>query len=77
METLKIIVRGKVQGVGFRYATKKRAEELNLKCEAKNLENGDVFINAVGKEENLQKLVDWCKKGNGLAVVENIRIFKG
>lgn len=77
MEKIEIIVSGKVQGVGFRCGAKKRAEELNLECDAENLENGDVYIKAVGEKDKLQQLVDWCKEGSTSSVVENIQIVNG
>lgn len=70
----KIIVKGKVQGVSYRYYTKKKAEQLNIKGYVKNLDNGDVEIVAQG--ENIERLKEWCKEGPPLAKGSKIKAEK-
>ena len=57
MKTYKIIFKGRVQGVGFRYTARNIAKRLDLDGTVKNLENGDVevYINADG--DSLDKFV--------------------
>ena len=43
-----VLVRGRVQGVGFRWWTRARAVELGLRGVARNLVDGRVEIVAVG-----------------------------
>jgi acylphosphatase len=38
----------------------------------RNTRDGHVEILAQGKESELQKLIDWCRKGPDRAYVENI-----
>ena len=40
----KIVVRGKVQGVGFRNATWRKAMELGIRGSVRNLDDGSVEI---------------------------------
>lgn len=69
----KIIVTGLVQGVNFRYDCKKIADNLNLKGQVRNLENGDkVEIIAEGDVKDIDKLISWCKEGNIYSKVENV-----
>lgn len=60
-----IQVFGQVQGVSFRYSTQQKAEELNLAGWVKNEPNGSVKIVAEGEEKDLNKLIEWCKGGEG------------
>lgn len=69
-----IEVKGRVQGVGFRYYTKKTAEELQIAGFVKNLPNGNVYIEAEGEGEFLDLFVDWCCKGPQWARVLEILI---
>ncbi len=63
MKAVQIIVRGKVQGVGFRYYTQKKALEFDVKGFVKNQPDGSVYIEAEGKSIDLETFVDWCRKG--------------
>lgn len=72
METLSIIVTGKVQGVWFRQSTKEKALELGITGEVSNQPDGSVKIIATGTKEQLSLLIDWCKQGPPKAKVEKI-----
>jgi len=50
-------VKGRVQGVGFRWWTRARALELGLVGSATNLDDGRVEVVAEGPEQALQGLV--------------------
>ena len=54
---MKVIVKGDVQGVGFRFATKHRANELHLTGFVRNLLDGSVEIMAQGRKEDLEELL--------------------
>ena len=47
----KIVVRGKVQGVGFRAATRRKAMELGIRGAVRNLDDGSVEILASATDE--------------------------
>ncbi|PIN86658.1 acylphosphatase [Candidatus Woesearchaeota archaeon CG10_big_fil_rev_8_21_14_0_10_44_13] len=70
----KIIVSGRVQGVFFRYTTKKTARNLGLKGYAKNLDDGTVEVVAQGNKDDLDRLVDFCRKGPLLARVDDVNV---
>jgi acylphosphatase len=67
-----ITVKGKVQSVSYRFATLNQALKLNLTGYVKNLPNGDVFIEAEGNEEKINKLIAWCYVGPPLAEVTEV-----
>jgi acylphosphatase len=72
MRTISIIVSGKVQGVWYRQSTKEKSITLGITGEVKNLPDGRVFIIATGIKEQLNKLVEWCRKGPEKAWVREI-----
>ena len=71
---ISILIKGQVQGVFFRYETKKEAEKLELTGWVKNNNDGTVEVLAEGDKVNLEKLVEWCKSGPDSARVENVEI---
>ncbi len=58
-----IRVSGKVQGVFFRASAKQWADDFSIKGSVKNERNGDVYIEAEGDEEALNKFIAWCRVG--------------
>lgn len=71
---IKIVVKGYVQGVGFRYFIARTANELRLNGYVKNNFNGDVEIYAEGRKEFLEELAKKAKLGPSHAHVDNIKI---
>jgi acylphosphatase len=61
--SVKIIVSGRVQGVGFRYYIARIADEMGLTGYAKNLFTGEVEIAAEGRKEFLDILIEKAKEG--------------
>lgn len=53
-----VFVRGRVQGVGFRWWTRARALELGLAGHARNTADGRVEVVAEGRPAPLQRLLD-------------------
>jgi acylphosphatase len=69
---IKIKVFGYVQGVFFRYTTRKVARKLGLKGFVKNLPDGSVYIEAEGPYDKLIELLDFSKRGPKQAQVEEV-----
>ena len=72
MQTMKIIVKGKVQGVFFRQSAKEMAERLGIKGTVKNCDDDSVEIVATGEKEQLDKFISWCRQGPPRADVTNV-----
>ncbi|MFO8020234.1 MAG: acylphosphatase [Promethearchaeia archaeon] len=72
MKRIVIDVEGRVQGVFFRYSTKKTARKLGLEGYAQNMSDGSVHIEAQGPKERLEELLEFAKEGPRLARVDNI-----
>ena len=67
-----ITVKGKVQGVSYRFATLNAAIKLGLSGYVKNMPNGDVYIEAEGLEDGINKLISWCYVGSPKAEVKEV-----
>ena len=72
MKRIKINVYGLVQGVFFRYTTRKFARNLGLSGYVKNMPDGSVYIEAEGPEDKLYELFEFSKKGPKYAQVDRI-----
>ena len=72
MTRIIIHVYGLVQGVFFRYTTRKIARNLGLIGIVKNLRDGSVYIEAEGPNDKLKELIKFAKKGPKSAKVETI-----
>ena len=57
------IVRGRVQGVGFRASTVFEARSLGLRGWVKNLPDGNVEVLAMGDDAAVEALIAWLRQG--------------
>ncbi|MFA6088780.1 MAG: acylphosphatase [Candidatus Woesearchaeota archaeon] len=67
---------GKVQGVGFRYFVKEKADILNIKGFVKNSQDNNKKIEILAQHENqkvLDEFEDWLKIGPSMSSVEKIK----
>ena len=71
-----VLVSGKVQGVFFRSSTKDKAEELGISGWVRNLADGRVEAVLEGEKEDLDKMLEWCRKGPEYARVTGIEIIE-
>jgi acylphosphatase len=58
------LIRGRVQGVGFRWFVHREAAELGLNGWVRNTENGDVEVVASGAPEQIEELRAELHKGS-------------
>lgn len=70
--SVRLIVRGRVQGVGFRWATVEQGRRLGLSGWARNLPDGAVEVVAVGPADAVERLVAWCRQGPPSARVTTV-----
>jgi DNA ligase D-like protein (predicted 3'-phosphoesterase) len=69
---IRAVVRGAVQGVGFRDATVSRAHELGLMGWVRNGEEANVQVHAEGPEPAIEQLVAFLRDGPPSATVSEI-----
>ena len=71
MEAHRVVVEGRVQGVGFRWATQSEALRLGLSGWVRNRPDGSVEAVIQGEPPVLQRMLDWLQAGPpGSRVVE-------
>jgi acylphosphatase len=63
LKTLEVIVRGRVQGVGYRAFAVKNAKKFGIVGYVENLPDDTVKVIAQGKEDNLYFFVHTLKQG--------------
>lgn len=59
---MRAVIRGNVQGVGFRAKAKQHADKLQIKGFVRNLPNGDVEICAQGEKSQLKLFLSELKQ---------------
>lgn len=72
LRQLRMIVGGRVQGVGFRYTARDEAQDLGLKGWVRNRPSGEVEIVAEGREDVLKMLAAWAHLGPPAAHVSRV-----
>lgn len=71
-KALKIRVRGKVQGVGYRRYAQRKASECQIFGWARNLFNGEVEILALGSAASLENYLKLLRQGPPFGHVEEV-----
>jgi acylphosphatase len=72
VERLEAVVRGVVQGVGFRWFVVRRASEIGLTGWTSNEADGSVRVVAEGQPQELDQLVKQLNEGPSGAQVESV-----
>lgn len=74
IKSFEIKVFGRVQGVGFRFYSNKKAKELGLNGMVQNKADGSVYIEVEGQEEAIEQFIIWCENGPQWARVSKVQI---
>ena len=72
LAVIRIVVRGLVQGVGFRWWAMRTARDLGVDGWVANNPDGSVEIAASGSDRSVARLVDLCRTGPAGAVVDSV-----
>lgn len=59
----RVVVRGRVQGVGYRYAMIEAARRLRISGWVRNRRDGTVEALVQGEAEAIEHLLTWCHSG--------------
>lgn len=70
----RLLISGKVQGVGFRAAAAAEAYRLGLTGWVRNLRDGRVECAVQGPEETVARFVSWCRVGPPGSRVEGVQV---
>ena len=74
MKRARVRVNGSVQGVFFRVETRDRARSLGVSGWVRNLQDGAVEAVFEGSEEQVESMVEWCRRGPAGARVESVDV---
>jgi len=67
-------ISGLVQGVFFRDATRRKAEDLRITGWVRNAPDGRVEAIFEGDKDALEKIIEWARQGPDSARVENVEV---
>ena len=71
----RLVIEGRVQGVGYRWWTVKTAKELGLAGWVRNCRDGSVEILAIGDDAAIGRLVQACRTGPPHAAVRSVECY--
>ena len=71
-ERLHMVIKGRVQGVGFRYSAYRQAQSLGLTGWVRNRSDGTVEAEFEGARGALDSMLAWAKEGPPLARVSSV-----
>ena len=74
MRRARVLVSGRVQGVGYRVSAASRARSLDLVGWIRNLHDGRVEAVFEGEPERVVSMVEWCGRGPGGARVDGVDV---
>lgn len=72
-----IKIYGQVHGVFFRDSAHRKAGEFSIKGFVRNDPDDTVYIEAEGEEKDLEKFLEWCRRGPDSARVERVKVEEG
>jgi acylphosphatase len=74
MHLVHVVIRGRVQGVGFRYFAAREARRFDVCGVVRNLVDGAVEVEAEGDRASLERLVEALRAGPRSARVASVDV---
>jgi acylphosphatase len=71
---VRVVVRGRVQGVGYRWSARQAAERLALAGIATNRRDGSVLVEVEGPPGKVEAMLDWLRGGPSGAEVTAVHV---
>jgi acylphosphatase len=71
-KSVRLYITGTVQGVFFRGFVKENAERYNVKGFVRNLEDGRIEIFLEGNANDVNKMIELCKKGPKHSIIKKV-----
>lgn len=72
MARFRLVISGRVQGVGFRVSALRQARALGLRGWVRNLPDGRLELECEGDDDAVAQMEAWCRVGPGLARVSGL-----
>ena len=73
---MRVVIEGRVQGVGFRYSAERVAREVGLDGWVRNRRDGSVEAVFSGAPDDVSEMLDRCRDGPASAAVTSVRIVE-
>ncbi|MBU2562739.1 MAG: acylphosphatase [Nanoarchaeota archaeon] len=73
-KSVRLYINGTVQGVFFRAFVKENAERYNVKGFVRNLEDGRLEVFLEGNVEDVNKMIELCKKGPKHSQIRDVEV---
>ena len=70
----RLVVRGRVQGVGFRHATGVAAASFGVAGWVRNRQDGSVEALVQGEPDAVERMIAWCRRGPPSARVTSVDV---
>jgi acylphosphatase len=74
MKRAHVIVTGEVQGVFFRSGVRSHCKLYNVNGWCRNTKEGDVEAVFEGDKDNIEKVIEYCRKGPDQCKVEKVKV---
>ena len=75
--TRHLAITGRVQGVGYRFYTQRKARELGVAGWVRNRRDGSVEAVDQGEAEAVEAMVAWTRRGPPSAIVAEVKVSEG
>lgn len=75
--TVHLLITGRVQGVGYRAWAHHQAELRGLRGWVRNRTDGSVEAVVSGERRAVELMIDACRDGPGMALVEGVEVEEG
>jgi acylphosphatase len=72
MRRIRVVISGRVQGVGYRYAMRQAASDAGATGWVRNRRDGTVEAEIQGSDDQLDALLAWAAEGPPMARVDSV-----
>ena len=73
---VRVVIRGRVQGVGFRASCQREAQAAGVRGWVRNQWDGSVEALFEGPSDAVDRMVDWCRAGPRIAQIDAVELLE-
>ena len=72
----RLVISGRVQGVGFRYSLREEALRRGVSGWARNRRDGTVEAVVQGEHDDVDRVIEWARRGPPSAQVSDVEVIE-